>query len=79
MGDLYTGTKLETADTAKSALHTTAPAPDPTVASWTGIGREQLARALGMSAGRPAVDARRAGRVPDGDLGRCGALEVVRR
>ncbi|SDY28539.1 hypothetical protein SAMN05444383_13122, partial [Myxococcus xanthus] len=29
-GALYTGTKPETADTAKSSLHTTAPAPDPT-------------------------------------------------
>jgi hypothetical protein len=32
MGDLYTGTKLETAEPANSALHTTAPAPNPTVA-----------------------------------------------
>jgi hypothetical protein len=26
----YTGTKLETADTAKGSLHATAPVPDPT-------------------------------------------------
>jgi hypothetical protein len=30
-GEPYTGTKLETADTAKGSLHATAPAPDPTV------------------------------------------------
>jgi hypothetical protein len=32
---LYSGTKLETAETAKSSLHTTALAPDPTAsADW---------------------------------------------
>ena len=30
-GDDYTGTKLETADTAKSDLRSTAPVPDPTI------------------------------------------------
>ncbi len=30
-GRPYTGTKLETADTAKGSLHATAPAPDPTI------------------------------------------------
>jgi hypothetical protein len=44
---LYSGTKLETADTAKGCLHTTAPVPDPT------LPRAAVRRPRGLDPERP--------------------------
>jgi hypothetical protein len=47
----YTGTKLETADTAKGSLWSTAPILDPTVGA---LGRERNVQGVRLTCGRRA-------------------------
>jgi hypothetical protein len=54
-GRPYTGTKLETADTAKGSLYATAPAPDPTVEGHARVA-EEACRISSEPAARAAAE-----------------------